>query len=70
MMDKLATEILTVAPGADTTLPACDVGYYALNYFLTGMLAVISPLLRGTVKWLPFTKPIIDYSISLLPFGR
>ena len=69
-MDKLAEDILTVAPGTDTTLPACDFGYYALNYFLTGMLTVTSPVLRTTVSTLPFTKPIIDYTIALLPFGR
>lgn len=68
-MDKLAQEILTTAPGADLSLPACDFGYYALNAFLTGFLTVSSPLLRAAATNVPFAKTIIDFFISVLPFG-
>jgi hypothetical protein len=70
MMDVLADFILTNAPDADTSLPACDFRFYALNSFLTVFLTMTSPAIRGLIETVPIAKPIIDFFIGLLPFGQ
>lgn len=70
MMDVLADFILTTAPDADTSVPACDLGFYALNTFLTVFLTVTSPAIRGLIGIVPIAKPVIDFFIGLLPFGQ